>query len=401
MSLFSYKAIDSKGRNQFGSLDAANENDLENQLSRMGLDLIKCKFVEEKRGLFGEGVIRRIDLINFCFHMEQLTRSGVSIIDGLVDLRDSVDQASFRRIIGQVIDDIEGGMKLSQALAEHSKVFDDMFVNLIAAGEESGQLPDVFLSLNEMIKWHDELINTTKKLLIFPAFVTAVVMGVVAFLMIYLVPQLVSFIEGIGQELPVHTKLLITTSNFFVKFWYLFLFVPLAVAATIKLLVSVNDEARYQVDAFKLRVWQIGPVLQKILLSRFANLFAMLYKSGIPVLKCIEVTEAATGNAAIRYALSKARDEIQEGKGVSISFRNTGLFPPLVIRMIKVGESTAHLDTALLNVSYFYERDIKDSIEKVQAMIQPVMTIFLGAILGWVILSVMGPVYSSISNMAI
>ena len=401
MSLFNYKAIDSKGRNQFGSLDAANENDLENQLSRMGLDLIKCKFVEEKRGLFGEGVIRRIDLINFCFHMEQLTRSGVSIIDGLVDLRDSVDQASFRRIIGQVIDDIEGGMKLSQALAEHSKVFDDMFVNLIAAGEESGQLPDVFLSLNEMIKWHDELINTTKKLLIFPAFVSAVVMGVVAFLMIYLVPQLVSFIEGIGQELPVHTKLLITTSNFFVKFWYLFLFVPLAVAATIKLLVSVNDEARYQVDAFKLRVWQIGPVLQKILLSRFANLFAMLYKSGIPVLKCIEVTEAATGNAAIRYALSKARDEIQEGKGVSISFRNTGLFPPLVIRMIKVGESTAHLDTALLNVSYFYERDIKDSIEKVQAMIQPVMTIFLGAILGWVILSVMGPVYSSISNMAI
>ena len=401
MSLFSYKAIDSKGRNQFGSLDAANENDLENQLSRMGLDLIKCKFVEEKRGLFGEGVIRRIDLINFCFHMEQLTRSGVSIIDGLVDLRDSVDQASFRRIIGQVIDDIEGGMKLSQALAEHSKVFDDMFVNLIAAGEESGQLPDVFLSLNEMIKWHDELINTTKKLLIFPAFVSAVVMGVVAFLMIYLVPQLVIFIEGIGQELPAHTKLLIATSNFFVKFWYLFLFVPLAVAATIKLLVSVNDEARYQVDAFKLRVWQIGPVLQKILLSRFANLFAMLYKSGIPVLKCIEVTEAATGNAAIRYALSKARDEIQEGKGVSISFRNTGLFPPLVIRMIKVGESTAHLDTALLNVSYFYERDIKDSIEKVQAMIQPVMTIFLGAILGWVILSVMGPVYSSISNMAI
>ena len=401
MSLFNYKAIDSKGRNQFGSLDAANENDLENQLSRMGLDLIKCKFVEEKRGLFGEGVIRRIDLINFCFHMEQLTRSGVSIIDGLVDLRDSVDQASFRRIIGQVIDDIEGGMKLSQALAEHSKVFDDMFVNLIAAGEERGQLPDVFLSLNEMIKWHDELINTTKKLLIFPAFVTAVVMGVVAFLMIYLVPQLVSFIEGIGQELPVHTKLLITTSNFFVKFWYLFLFVPLAVAATIKLLVSVNDEARYQVDAFKLRVWQIGPVLQKILLSRFANLFAMLYKSGIPVLKCIEITEAATGNEAIRYALSKARDEIQEGKGVSISFRNTGLFPPLVIRMIKVGESTAHLDTALLNVSYFYERDIKDSIEKVQAMIQPVMTIFLGAILGWVILSVMGPVYSSISNMAI
>ncbi len=401
MSLFSYKAIDSKGRNQFGTLDASNESDLELRLSRMGMDLIKCKFVEEKRSLFGGGVIRRIDLINFCFHMEQLTRSGVSIIDGLVDLRDSVEQASFRRVIGQIIDDIERGMTLSQALGEHPNVFDDMFTSLIAAGEESGQLPDVFLSLNEMIKWHDELINTTKKLLIFPVFVGAVVMAVVGFLMVYLVPQLVSFIEGIGQELPMHTKLLIATSSFFINFWYLFTLVPLAVWVVIKTLTRVSYEARYQVDSFKLRAWQIGPVLKKIILSRFANLFAMLYKAGIPVLKCIEITERASGNEAIRHALSKARDEIQEGKGVSTSFYNTGLFPPLVVRMIKVGETTGQLDVALLNVSYFYERDIKDSIDKVQAMIQPAMTVFLGAILGWVMLSVMGPVYSSLGNMGI
>lgn len=400
MSLFTYKAIDNKGRNQVGKMDAANESDLETRLNRMGMDLIRCKFVPEKRSFGGGGAIRRIDLINFCFHMEQLTRSGVSIIDGLVDLRDSVEQASFRRVIGQVIDDIEGGMKLSQALAEHPKVFDDMFTNLINAGEQSGQLPDVFLSLNEMIKWHDELIATTRKLLIFPVFVGLVVMFVVGFLMVYLVPQLVSFIESIGAELPAHTRLLIATSNFFVAYWYLFTVVPVLLWAVVKTLTATSSEARYQVDAFKLRVWQIGPVLKKILLSRFANLFAMLYKAGIPVLKCIEITERASGNDAIRHALSKARDEIQEGKGVSTSFRNTGLFPPLVVRMIRVGETTGQLDSALLNVSYFYERDIQDSIEKVQALIQPTMTVFLGAILGWVMLSVMGPVYSSISNMA-
>ena len=401
MSLFSYKAIDSKGRNQVGKLDAANESDLELRLNRMGMDLIKCKFVEEERSLFGGGAIRRIDLINFCFPMEQLTRSGVSIIDGLIDLRDSVEQASFRRVIGQVIDDIEGGLTLSQALAEHPKVFDDMFINLVAAGEESGQLSDVFLSLNEMIKWHDELVATTKKLLIFPVFVGLVVMAVVGFLMIYLVPQLINFIEGIGQELPTHTKILIATSNFFVSYWYVFTLIPLFLWSLIKILTVVSYEVRYQVDSFKLRAWQIGPVLKKIILSRFANLFAMLYKAGIPVLKCIEITERAAGNEAIRHALSKARDEIQEGKGVSTSFRNTGLFPPWVLRMINVGETTGQLDGALLNVSYFYERDIKDSIEKVQAMIQPVMTIFLGLILGWVMLSVMGPVYSSISNMSV
>ena len=382
-------------------MDAANESDLEIRLNRMGMDLIKCKFVPEKRSFGGGGAITRADLINFCFHMEQLTRSGVSIIDGLVDLRDSVEQANFRRVIGLVIDDIEGGMKLSQALAEHPKVFDDMFTNLIGAGEESGQLPDVFLSLNEMIKWHDELISTTKKLLIFPVFVGLVVMFVVGFLMVYLVPQLVSFIEGIGAELPTHTKLLIATSNFFVAYWYLFTVAPVVLWVIIKTLTSTSSEARYQVDSLKLRVWQIGPVLKKIILSRFANLFAMLYKAGIPVLKCIEITERATGNDAIRHALSKAREEIQEGKGVSTSFRNTGLFPPLVVRMIRVGETTGQLDNALLNVSYFYERDIQDSIDKVQALIQPTMTVFLGAILGWVMLSVMGPVYSSISSMAL
>lgn len=164
-------------------------------------------------------------------------------------------------------------------------------------------------------------------------------------------------------------------------------------------MAAVNMEMRYQLDDFKLRAWQVGPVLKKIILSRFANFFAMLYKAGIPVLQCIEITERITGNEVIRNALVNAREGIQEGKGISISFQNTGLFPPLVIRMIRIGETTGELDKALLNVSYFYDRDIKDSIDKVQAIIQPAMTIFLGSILGWVMLSVLGPVYDSISNL--
>jgi len=131
MALFNYKAIDTRGRKHSGQLDASNESDLEIRLSRMGMDLINFKFVEDKRVIGGGGTIRRIDLINFCFHMEQLTRSGVSIIDGLVDLRDSVEQPGFRRVIAQVIEDIESGSKLSAALAEHPKVFDELFYNLI------------------------------------------------------------------------------------------------------------------------------------------------------------------------------------------------------------------------------------------------------------------------------
>ncbi len=399
MALFNYKAIDANGRKHTGKIDAANEQALESRLRRMGMDLIKAKYVEEKSSFGGGGAVRRIDLINFCFHMEQLTRSGVSIIDGLQDLRDSVDVAAFRSIIAQVVEDIENGKKMSEAVAEHPKVFDEMFVNLIAAGEASGQLPDVFLSLSNMIKWQDELISTTKKLLIFPLFVGSVIFAVVGFLMVYLVPQLTDFIESIGQELPPHTLALIATSNFMVNYWYLFTIFPVIIFVTIKVLASISPNVRYQIDSFKLKVWQIGPVLKKIILSRFANFFAMMYKAGIPVLQCIEITERIAGNEAIRLALTRAREDIQEGKGVSASFQNTGLFPPLVVRMIRVGETTGQLDQALLNVSYFYDRDIKESIEKVQALIQPLMTIIMGGILGWVMMSVMGPVYDSISKM--
>jgi type IV pilus assembly protein PilC len=399
MALFKYKAIDISGRKQSGQLDSPNEAALEGRLQRMGLDLITCKFVEDKGASTKRGAVRRIDLINFCFHMEQLTRSGVSIIDGLQDLRDSVEVAAFRSVIATVVEDIENGKKLSDALAEHPKVFDEMFVNLIAAGEASGQLPDVFLSLNNMIKWQDELISTTKKLLISPAFIAVAIFAVVGFLMIYLVPQLTDFIEGIGQELPMHTLALIATSDFIVNYWYLFTVVPVLIFAIVKVSAAASYEVRYRIDAFKLEIWQIGPVLKKIILSRFANFFAMMYKAGIPILQCIEITEKIAGNEAIKAALTRAREDIQEGKGVSASFQNTGLFPPLVVRMIRVGETTGQLDQALLNVSYFYERDIKDSIEKVQALIQPIMTLVMGTILGWVMMSVMGPVYDSISKM--
>lgn len=399
MAQFTYKSMDSRGRIHTGSLDAANEMDLEQRLFVMGMDLIRFKVKEDKISLLFPGKVRRIDLINFCFHMEQLTRSGVSILDGLVDLRGSVESPQFRSVVANLIDDIETGKRLSSAMAECPSAFDEMIVNLIKAGEESGQLPEVFKSLTDMLKWQDELISTTKKILMLPAFLGIVIVLVVGFLMVYLVPQLISFIEGIGQELPLHTKALVATSNFCVQYWYLLSIGPVLFFILLKFLSSISENFRYRLDGLKLRVWKIGPVLKKIILSRFANLFAMMYKSGIPVLQCIEITERTINNFTIQAALAQVREDIQEGKGVSDSFHNTGLFPPLVVRMLRIGETTGKLDDALLNVRYFYDRDVKDSIETVQALIQPIMTVFLGALLGWVMMSVMGPVYNSIGNL--
>lgn len=398
MPLYKYKAMTREGKIRQGNLDAANEADLEQRLGKMAMDLIRASETVERRANLGQRRIEKSDLINFCFHMEQLTRAGVPMLEGLSDLRDSLEHPRFKEIIANVIDEIEGGKNLSEALEEHPAVFDNLFVNLIRAGEASGELGQIFENLGATIKWQDELATTTKKLMTTPIVVGTVVIGVTVFLMVFLVPQLVGFIMSMGQELPIHTRALIATSDFMVNYWYVCLGVPAIVTVVLRTLIRINEKARFIADGVRLKVPKIGPVLQKIILSRFANFFAMMYAAGIPILRCLEIAEGIIDNTVIRAALIQARQDIQEGEPLSQSFNNTGLFPPLVVRMLKVGESTGGLDKSLLNVSYFYERDIKDAIEGVQNMIQPVMTGVLGMLLGWVMLSVMGPVYDTISN---
>jgi type IV pilus assembly protein PilC len=398
MPLFQYKAVSGKGNVRGGHLDAANVPDLEQRLLRMGLDLITCKVRRQGQPILGVRKIQRIDLINFCFHMEQLLQAGVPLLEGMADLRDSMEHPRFREVIANLIDEVEGGKTLSATMMEHPAVFDPLFVNLIKAGESTGQIGEVFASLTRTIKWHDELVSTTKKILIFPAFVGTVVLGVTFFLMVYLVPQLVDFIKEMGGKLPFHTKALIAVSNFCVHYWYLLLIVPLGLFFGMKWLAARSLKVRYKLDDWKMRIWLIGPVLKKIMLSRFANFFAMMYGAGIPVLHCLEISEGIVGNLVIKEALQEVGANIQGGVGISAAFESSGLFPPLVVRMLKIGESTGSLDKALLNISYFYDRDIQDAIGKVQAMIEPTMTVVLGLILGWVMLSVLGPIYDTISK---
>ncbi len=399
MSIYAYKAMDIGGRMIFGRMDAINPIDLEMRLKRMDLDLINGDPV--KQGGFGGAKITRRELIAFCFHLEQLSRAGVPIIESLTDLRDSLENPRFREVLADLIESVEGGKTISQAMAAHPKVFDSVFVSLIKAGEETGNLPDVLANLTESLKWQDELAAQTKKLIMYPAFMGIVVVLVTLFMMLYLVPKMVGFIKNMGQELPFHTKLLIGTSDFFVNYWFIALGVPIAMAFIITLAVKTNPKARYRFDAVKLSFPWIGEILKKIILSRFAGVFAMMYSSGISVLDSIRTTQGVVGNLVIREGLQKVEEMIRDGQNITVAFQNVGLFPPLVIRMLRVGENTGSLDTALTNVSYFYNRDVRESITRVQAMIEPAMTMIVGVILGWVMLSVLGPIYDTISKLKI
>ncbi len=399
MATFNYRAIDQAGRHAQGQVDALNEVDLEIRLERMGLDLITFKLTEKSKNAFTQKKVNNRDLVMFCFQLEQLTSAGVPMLEGLNDLRESTQNPYFQKVLGALAGEVEGGKMLSQALAEHPEVFDDVFVNLVAAGEQTGQLPAVFDNLSNTLKWQDELISQTKRLMIYPAIVLVIVSIAVTVLMVFLVPEMVKFLNSLGQELPWNTRLLIFISDMFVKYWWLLISVPIVLILGIATLIKQNPEMRYRFDYLKLKLPFTGDILHKIIMTRFARYFALMYQTGIPILDAIKTCEKIVGNRVVADALSRAHAQINAGDSLSESFQNAGLFPPLVVRMIKVGESTGALDKSLLNVSYFYDRDVNELMQRVLKLIEPALTIILGLVLLFIMASVLLPIYDSFGKM--
>ncbi|MCL2656790.1 MAG: type II secretion system F family protein [Betaproteobacteria bacterium] len=400
MAVFAYRAMNRGGRLVRGEMEASNLVDLELRLHRMDLDFING---EPSRGmaLWRRGRIPPREVMHFCFHLEQLTRAGVPIIESLCDLRDSTEHPRFREIVAGLVESIAGGLSLSQAMAEHPAAFDAVFCALIRAGEATGNLPEVLASLNESLKRSDELASYTRRLVIYPAFVLCTIMVATGVAMLYVVPELSKLFLSIGATLPLHTRILISISHLIAQHggWLLAFIVIGGIG--LKILTQQNPGMRLKVDRLKLSAPLFGEVYRKIVLARFASLFSMMYASGIPIIDAIKIAQDVAGNMVVRRALGAVEQLIAEGQNVTAAFTQIGLFPPLVIRMLRVGENTGALDQALGNVSYFYERDVRESILKLQTMIEPLLTVLLGALLMWVMISVLGPIYDVITKMKV
>ena len=392
MALFAYRAVDAEGRVSTGNLDASNAIDLELRLKRLGLDLLTFEGVKRSTAARTRNVTRP-ELITFCFHLSQLLKAGVNIIEALTDLRDTVDNAGFRQVIASLLEDIEGGLKLSEAMANHTYCFDNVFVALVRAGEQSGQMTEVLDELSENLKWQDEISSQAKRAMVYPAIVTVVIFAVIMVLMTVLVPQLAATFKTLVPKLPRETEVLIAISNFFVRWWYLILGIPLVAGTFGFIFGKTNDKAQRAIDGLMLRIPVLGEIRQKIILARFSTYFAMLYKAGISVLDCIQICEKIVGNRVMEEGLQRVGRSISEGQGISQAFLATKLFPPLVLRMLRVGESTGALDTALLNVSYFYNRQVRESIARMQTLLGPATTIVLGGLVIAILYAIFLPLY--------
>lgn len=404
MATFYYKAANAMGKIQRGSLEASHGEDLQARLARMELLLISYQIGEEVqgglhwRGLWQRQVARR-SLMLFCLHMNKLLQAGIPIPEALAEVRLCGLDARMQEVVSSLIGDLTHGKTLSEAMRAYAGYFPAAFHSLIRVGERSGKLTEIFQGLADNIKWEDELYVQTKKALRYPLFVGVVVTGLFFFLMLYLTPQLVRFIPSMGGELPVHTLLLIGLSNFVIQWWPWMLATPLVIWVGSILLAQVHEPFCLLRDRFKLGFPHFGPLMRRIYLVRFAVHFALMYRSGVPVLESMEILAPLSGNRAFeRLVIESGQRIAEEGMSVSEAFGATALFPHPLPRLLLVGEKSGQLDQAMLDVSYFLDREVQESIAALQTLIEPVLTLFLGTMLGWVIFSVLGPIYETISH---
>lgn len=396
MTPFAYRAVDPHGQIIRGRLDAENLTDLELRLARQDLELIHGKPALQ---LGRRAQPPRRELINFCFHLEQFLRAGVPILESLADLHDATDHPRFRATIAAVRSAIEGGDSLSQALERHPETFDAVFCKLVHAGERAGELPTVLQAISTGLKRDDELVSFTRRIAIYPAIVTVVILAAIAVALIHVVPELARLFQSTGQPLPLQTRLLIGLSDFVRHFGWPLLVMAVAGTLAYRHGLASRRDLRRRHDARLLRLPLLGDIRRKLVLARFTGLFALMYRSGIPIVEALHVAGGAVGNLAVQQGIARAAGNIERGLSLSDAFREVALFPALVTRMLRVGETTGALDHALANVSYFYERDVREAIARLQASIEPTLTVILGLLLLAVMSAVMLPIYDIVTQL--
>ena len=402
MAKFSYRAVNDKGRPVRGVVSAANESDLFSRLNESGLSLVDCKQMDEKPSRLAHLTAKRVkirDLVQLFVHLEQLQKAGVPLLDALADVRDTTESTRLRDVMGDITGEVSEGTSLSAAVSKHPTIFEPIFVSLIAAGEETGNLVHAFEQLIRHLKWTDAMNSKVKKATRYPKILIVVVIGVIWMMMSYVVPQVVGFLKDMGQELPMVTTALIDTSDFFTSY---FLYVAAGGALSyilFRVARNMSEGFRYRTDYMALHLPVLGQTLRKIALSRFCQTFAVLFNSGLEILKCLDAAKETAGNMVVRGALEHVRTQVQEGIPLSVALNNSGEFPSMVVRMVRIGEESGNLTGVLEQVTEFYDKDVNEAVDGMIAMIEPTLTVILGGFILWIAAAVFGPIYDSLGKM--
>lgn len=388
-----------------GVVSAANEADLYNQLKSSGMELVSCSPVQKESALGGLSIMRpkikTRDLIQFFMHLEQLQAAGVPMLDSLADVRDSADNQTLKDIMTDVHRNVSDGSSLSEALGNYPKVFTSLYVSLIKAGEDTGDLEKSYTQLIKYLKWVDDMQTKIKKATRYPTILLVVVILTIVVMMGVVVPQIVGFIKNLGQELPFMTTSLMATSEFFQEYWWAVLLTPIILFMAYKTIRKGSEGFAYAMDSWFLRMPIAGVLIRKVSIARYSQTFGSLFSSGIDVINCLKSAKKTVSNLALLEALETVEARVQAGAPLSQAFNSSGEFPTLVIRMIKIGEESGSLTPVLMQVSEFYTKDVDEAVQGLITMIEPMLTALLGIMILWIAAGVFGPIYASFEHIDI
>lgn len=394
MPVYIYSAKNLKGEALDGEFEAVSTEALEQMLRSKGYFIVESRVKGKEFEVSGlGGKINAKDIAVFCRQFAVIISSGITIVEAISILRDQASKKRMREILEDVHSELQKGRVLSEAITPYEDLFPEFMRNMIGVGEASGSLDIILNRLADYYENDFKIRRKVKSALTYPAILGVLTIGVVVLLMVAVIPMFSGMLSDMGGELPGITKVLIAISNFMVRYIWIMIALTIILAITFTSYVK-TDKGRLWFDGVKIKIPVIKTTVLKTITARFARSMSILLKSGIPIVNAMEIIQHLIGNRAVEEKFSAAADDIQEGRGIAGPMRNLGIFPPLLIHMIVVGESTGELDEMLGRTAGFFDEEVEESIEKAVSMIEPAMIIVMAVIIGVIILSVMLPMLS-------
>lgn len=400
MTEFVYKAKDPDGKISTGEIEASDQRTAVNRLRDKRLIVIN---ISEKKNNIIADLIHRInpmkpkvkdrDLVIFSRQLATLVGAGVPIVQGLSILTEQIENPLFKEIVSKVREDIESGSAIAESLAKHPVAFGELFVNLVKAGELGGILDTILERLADYQESASELKAKVKGALVYPAVVSTVAIGVTVFLLIFIIPTFGATFKSFGKELPLPTQVLLDLSDFLKK--YILYVIAVIIAFIIGLKKYAQTESGSKVVDKKLLDLPIfGILLRKVAIAKFTRTFGTLVKSGVPILEALDTVAKTSGNRVVEAAVNDAKEAIREGEKIAEPLGKSGVFPPMVMQMISIGEETGNLDLMLNKIADFYDAEVDVAVEGLTSMIEPLIIVFMGTVIGAIVIAMFMPIFN-------
>ncbi|MEK9182220.1 MAG: type II secretion system F family protein [Patescibacteria group bacterium] len=400
--LFNYKALDERGEEKSGSIEAVNADIAISSLQRRGLIISQIK-AEEEESLLGRkfSFFNRIsnkDIVILSRQMATMFEAQISALRVFQLIAGQVEKSALRNVLNEVASDLQGGSPISDALYKHPNIFSDFYVNMVRSGEESGQLDKTFLFLADYLDRSYEVTSKVKNALVYPAFVVFTFFAVMILMFTMVIPKISVILTESGQLIPTYTKIVMSISNFLVSYGA-FLLAAAVVGAFFFYRFSRTQEGKISVDKFKLSIPYANDLFRKLYLSRFSDNMNTMLVSGIPIVRGLELTSKVIGNEIYKQIMERALEEVKGGSSLSDSLGREPEIPGILIQMIKIGEETGELGNILKTLSNFYRREVINAVDTVVGLIEPIMIVTLGLGVGILLSSVLIPIYNISSAM--